>query len=219
MSISLGLLDSAVAYGRVAEYADGEMIHARGDQRPGLSIVFEGQVKVGNYGLDGQYQLTTILEKADTFGEFTLFANLPRTHNAEALNTTKVIQMTVMQYHRFVAAHPDVEKMLLQSLARQLHQALEILDDTRRLPTHARLAKMLYLFSQQQQSTRLQINQKQCAQQLGVTVLSAHKALKKLKHAGLINTAYGVITIIEIPVLYRWLQAQSSILMVDPRAC
>jgi CRP-like cAMP-binding protein len=210
------LLESALNFGRCIEYQDNEVIHSRGDLLSGLSIVYSGQVKVGNYGFDGHYQLTTILEKGETFGEFTLYADLPRTHNAEAINRTQVIQMSVAQYTAFISHHPEAEKMLLSSLAKKLHQALESLDDVLRLPTYVRLAKMLFNLSKQQQSQTLKIKQKQCAQFLGVTVLSAHKALKNLKKEQLIRTAYGVIYIENIQVLQAWLQQQSSILPVEP---
>jgi CRP-like cAMP-binding protein len=209
------ILDIALHYGRCVEYHDDEIIHSRGDFSIGLSIVYSGQVKVGNYGIDGRYQLTAILEKGDTFGEFTLYANLPRTHNAEAIKHARVIQLNEAQYQTFISAHPEAEKMLLGSLANKLHQALENLDDVRRLPNYVRLAKILFNLCKQQQTQILNIKQNQCAQLLGVTVLSAHKALKQLKKEKLVKTAYGVIIIENVGVLQCWLQQHSSILAID----
>jgi CRP-like cAMP-binding protein len=215
VTIHLDLLENALSFGRCIEYQDNETIHSRGDLLPGLSIVYTGQVRVGNYGLDGRYQLTTILEKGNTFGEFTLFANLPRTHNAEAINKTQVIQMSAPQYQNFIKNHPIVENMLLSSLAKKLHQTLEHLDDVIRLPTHTRLAKILFRLSNQHQSQTLKMKQNQCAQLLGVTVLSAHKALKKLQEEQLIRTAYGEIHIEDSEVLRKWLLRQSSIFSLE----
>jgi CRP/FNR family transcriptional regulator, cyclic AMP receptor protein len=215
VTIHSNILEKALLFGRCIEYQDNETIHARGDLLPGLSVVYSGQVRVGNYGIDGCYQLTTILERGETFGEFTLFANLPRTHNAEAMGKSQVIQMSVSQYNGFISEYPEVEKMLLSSLANKLHQALENLDDVLRLPTHIRLAKVLFKLSKQQQTQELKIKQNQCAQLLGVTVLSAHKALKKLQKAQLIRTAYGGIHIDSIYGLREWLLKQSSIFPVS----
>ena len=92
--------------------------------------------------------------------------------------------------------------------------ALENLDDVLRLPTHIRLAKVLFKLSKQQQTQEHKIKQNQCAQLLGVTVLSAHKALKKLQKAQLIRTAYGGIHIDSIDGLREWLLKQSSIFPV-----
>ncbi|WJG09201.1 Crp/Fnr family transcriptional regulator [Aliiglaciecola sp. LCG003] len=216
MTIHSDLLNSALAFGRCIEYQDNETIHTRGDLLTGLSIVYSGQVKVGNYGLDGRYQLTAILGEGETFGEFTLFANLPRTHNAEAVNQTRVIQMNLIQYNAFIKAFPQAEKILLVGLAHKLHQTLERLDDIQRLPTHVRLAKILFNLSQQQQSLTVKLRQNQCAQLLGVTTLSAHKALKKIQQLQLIKTAYGVIHIENLDLLQAWLHQHSSILSVGP---
>ena len=215
MTIQGDLLQSALAYGRCIEYQDNETIHARGDIKAGLSIVYSGQVRVGNYGLDGRYQLTAIFDKGETFGEFTLYANLPRTHNTEAVDTAQVIQMTVSQYNNFIADYPQVEKILLSSLASKLHQTLENLDDVLRLPTHTRLAKILFKLAKQQNTQTLNIKQNQCAQLLGVTVLSAHKALKKLQNEELIETAYGVINLKDMGILQEWLWQQSSLFPID----
>lgn len=214
MTIHAELLDIALNFGRCIDYEDKEMIHSRGDLSVGLSIVYSGQVKVGNYGLDGYYQLTAILEKGQTFGEFTLFANLPRTHNAEAIDKTKVIQMNAAQYDAFIHEYPAAERMLISSLANKLHQALERLDDVLRLPTYVRLAKILYQLSLQKQTKTLEVTQNQCAQLLGVTILSTHKSLKKLQEEQLIRTAYGVIYIENIDTLQAWLLQHSSILPI-----
>ena len=215
MTIHADLLQKALDYGPCVEYKDNEIIHSRGDLIAGLSIVYSGQVRVGNYGLDGRYQLTAILEKGETFGEFTLYANLPRTHNAEAINKTQVIQLNVKQYNAFIAMYPQVEKMLLSSLASKLHQVLENLDDVLRLPNHTRLAKILFKLAKQQNTNILKIKQNQCAELLGVTVLSAHKALKKLQNEQLITTAYGLIHLTDVDALQEWLLQQSSLFPID----
>jgi CRP-like cAMP-binding protein len=208
------LIALALKYGRLVKYKADEVIHKRGDFKVGLSVVYSGQVRVGNYGLDGRYQLTSILHMGDSFGEFTLFANLPRTHDAEANTNAEVIQLTLAQYQQLAQCHPKIERMLLKSLASKLHQALELLDDAKRLPTHTRLAKLLFTMSMQQNTTHLNLKQNQCAQVLGVTVLSAHKALHKLQNLGLVKTAYGAVDIVDSDVLQEWLEGQSSILLV-----
>lgn len=102
------LLMKCAKFAPIKEYSDGFTIHKRGELKPGLSIIYSGQVKVGNYGLDGKYQHTTTLLKADTFGEFTLFNNLPRTHHALAIGDTKVIQMSTSQFNQCVKEHPEL---------------------------------------------------------------------------------------------------------------
>jgi CRP-like cAMP-binding protein len=53
-------------------YQAGQLIHHRGDDKPGISIVRAGVVKVGNIGSDGSFVATTELGPGRYFGELTL---------------------------------------------------------------------------------------------------------------------------------------------------
>jgi CRP-like cAMP-binding protein len=193
-------------------FAQGHQIHDRGDYKPGLSVVAQGEVKVGNYGLDGQYQLTAILRQGDTFGEFTLFANLPRTHNAQAYTDCEVLHLSERAFDDLIAKYPDFLRFMLASIAVKLHITLERLDDVLRLPTHVQLAKLLFQLSQVQQTNDIKLRQSDCAERLGVTVLSAHKAIKKLLALELITTSYGMIHISNLEQLALWLEDHLSLL-------
>jgi CRP/FNR family cyclic AMP-dependent transcriptional regulator len=197
----------------------GTQIHDRGDCKPGLSIVARGQVKIGNYGVDGQYQLATVLQKGDTFGEFTLFADLPRTHNAQALTDCEIYHISETSFHKLSSEHPDILSFLLGSLAVKLHVTLERLDDVLRLPTHVQLAKLLYQACLFNNNNVIKMRQSDCAERLGVTVLSAHKAIKKLIALNLISTSYGAICIEDKGAMAEWLENNLSLLPIqDPTA-
>ena len=69
-------VELCLPFGTLRTYAATSTIHERGIKNKGLSLVVSGEVKIGNYGLDGSYQITTVLRRGDTFGEFTLYASL-----------------------------------------------------------------------------------------------------------------------------------------------
>ena len=79
-------------------YRDGELVHARGDAKPGLSIVHSGAVRFSNPGLDGSVITTGILNPGQFFGEATLFAGLPRTHDAVAVGPTVIDQVSKKRF-------------------------------------------------------------------------------------------------------------------------
>jgi CRP/FNR family cyclic AMP-dependent transcriptional regulator len=81
-------------------YSEGQLVHSRGESAPGLSIVRKGAVRVGNVGVDGSYLTTSILGVGQCFGEFTLFASLPRTHDATAVGDTVVDQVSGIHFMR-----------------------------------------------------------------------------------------------------------------------
>jgi CRP/FNR family cyclic AMP-dependent transcriptional regulator len=203
------LLVQCSKYAAVKEYADQATIHNRGEVKLGLSVIYSGQVKIGNYGIDGSYQHSVTLLKGDTFGEFTLFNNLPRTHHAMALGECKLIQMTENQFDKCTQDTPELSKFLLRSMSLKLHMALEKLDDIQRLPTFIRLAKLLLQYADPHGIVKL--SQKDIAEQLGVTVLSSHKAIKKLAGLLLIKSSYGAIVINQSAQFKKWVQQQMSL--------
>jgi len=83
-------------------YKDGQLIHERGDLKPGLSIVHSGKVRFGNPGSDGSYVTTALFGEGHCFGEFTLFANLPRTHDAVAVGETVINQIDAASIDRLL---------------------------------------------------------------------------------------------------------------------
>nr|WP_244360985.1 Crp/Fnr family transcriptional regulator [Alteromonas sp. K632G] len=208
------LLTLCNQFGTPTEYENGAMIHNRGDLKPGLSIVLAGQVKVGNYGVDGNYQLTTVMERGDTFGEFTLYASLARTHHAQAMSDCNVLQINESRFRKLEVAHPEVGVFLTRNLAIKLHATLERLDDILRLPTHVQLAKLIYQTSAAQHTTAVRLRQSDYAERLGVTVLTAHKALNKLVSLSLIRKQYGKVEIVDEAAMSEWLNDNTSLLPV-----
>ncbi|WP_371196252.1 Crp/Fnr family transcriptional regulator [Glaciecola sp. SC05] len=203
------LMVRCAEFAPILDYASGETIQNRGEFKLGLSIIYKGQIKIGNFGLDGEYQHTVTLQRADTFGEFTLFNHLPRTHHAQALGDTQLIQMSLAQFNRCAAAHPELYSFLLRSMGLKLHLALERLDDLLRLPTYIRLAKILQEYADP--SGKVSLKQSDLSELLGVTVLSSHRALHKLRALGLVKTVYGGVIIHQQAEFNVWLEQQLSL--------
>jgi CRP/FNR family cyclic AMP-dependent transcriptional regulator len=110
-----------------------------------------------------------------------------------ALSRCKLIQMSENQFDQCAQESPRLSKFLLRLMSLKLHITLEKLDDIQRLSTYIRLAKLLLQHADQHGSVKLR--QKDIAEQLSVTVLSSHKAIKKLAGLLLIKLSYGAIVI------------------------
>jgi len=67
------LVDKVTQAGTIIKYSDEQLIHSRGEIKPGLSIVRSGAVNVGVYGADGKFLMVAKLGPGETFGEFTIF--------------------------------------------------------------------------------------------------------------------------------------------------
>ena len=198
------LLDVCCEHGKVQHYAHNQTIHKRGDDKTGLSVVLQGHLKIGNYGKDGKYYLTRIAQRGETFGEFTLFSNLPRTHYVESFGESKVIQLTEQAFYKVCEQESDFERQLLYLLSNKFHSALEMIEDLRRLPVIVRVGKMLVAQAGVSGTMTITLKQSDLADIIGVTVLAVHKALNSLQTSNYIKLHYGQIEILDSTKLANW---------------
>jgi CRP/FNR family cyclic AMP-dependent transcriptional regulator len=194
------------AAAKPTRYRDGQLVHARGDLQRGLSIVRSGSVRFGNAGEDGSYVTTTVMGPGQSFGEFTLFGDLPRTHDATAVGATTIDYLDHVRVNRLLVEAPELWRILLVATTKRLHDALELLDDFRRLPLPALTAKVLLTLPPSEEGSALvACNQADLAATLGVSRVSIGKALAQLQKAGLVVLGYRTITIRDRAVLKSWL--------------
>jgi CRP-like cAMP-binding protein len=191
------------SFASVIKYHCGQTIHLKGSNQSGLSIVCTGSVKIGNYDLKGRYQHRATLHPGATFGEATLFNHVNRTHNATAGENCSVIQMNKSQFDACAQQESFLMPFLLRSISAKLNFALEQLDDITRLPSHVRLAKLLLTHCDD--NGLVLLNQSDLADLLNLTVLSCHKALKKLAHHAFIHTSYRKIHIVDTDALQTFI--------------
>lgn len=197
--------------GSVIRYQDGQLIHNRGDQKPGISIVVSGAVQVGVYGADGTFVMTSILGPGQTFGEFTLFANLPRTHDITASGETQINQITALAFERLYEEQQQISRALLTTSLVRTHRLLEMMDAIRRLPMRERTAKVLFTLLQTAGGEQsFDYRQSELAYALGVSRTSLNSALKQLRALGLVETGYGQINVPEPERLQRWVATHCS---------
>ncbi|MBB6520472.1 Crp/Fnr family transcriptional regulator [Pseudoteredinibacter isoporae] len=193
-------------------YADGELIFARGEYKAGLCIVLEGSVKVGNYGKDGRYFLSKVLKPYESFGEFTIFSKLPRTHTAEAYGESKVGYIGPSKLKKAIIKQPEIALQLLQSLSTRLHMSLEVMDDIKRLPVIVRIAKVLFELNREAGGLESHsLSQEEIASQLGVSRMVVSSSLKELSELGLIEKGYRAIRIPDTHRLLSWIKERQQI--------
>jgi CRP-like cAMP-binding protein len=200
------LIGRVRAAAKPTRYRDGQLIHARGERQRGLSIVRSGAVRFGNAGDDGSYVTTTVMGPGQSFGEFTLFGELPRTHDATAIGVTVIDFLDHARINRLLDEVPQLWRILMVATTKRLHDALELLDDFRRLPLPALTAKLLLsLPSSKEDPALVECNQADLAFTLGVSRVSVGKALAQLQRAKLVVLGYRTIRITDRAALKSWL--------------
>ena len=197
-------------------YQDGELIQARGDRTRGLRIVRAGAVRAGNVGSDGQYLVLGIFGPGQTFGELTLFTDLPRTFDVYASGPTTIGHIDKDRMEELLRDHPELARVFLRTLAMQLHAALELVEDLRRLSVTVHLAKLLSTMAKTEKKTAsLEVTQESLGKILGVTRISVARALDRLEEEGLIRRGYGRIEVPDVVSLQAWVAESSKLSQVS----
>lgn len=196
--------------GRRRTFSDGQYIHSRGDEHTGLSIVEDGAAQAGIYSTDGSFILTSFIGRGHTFGDFTVFTSLPRTHDISAVGSTTILDVPVERFQQL--CHEDAAYMqaLLQTTLMRSHLALEMLHAVRSLPLVPRVAKFLLILTPAEPEPTLRFRQFDLASTLGVSRATMNRALADLEADGLIERGYGRVKICDRRGLATWLNLHSE---------
>lgn len=200
---------------RVEHYSDGQLIHNRGDNRPGISVVKSGGAQVGTLGVDGSFMTIAALSPGDPFGELTLFVGLPRTHDISAIGETEIYQVPAQGFMRAYRTRPDISHALLVTTLRRSHRLLETVDDMKRLSLPVRIAKYLIRRANETGNNPVQCHQTDIAQALGVSRVSIGKGLKHLIQKGFITQGYREIALHNTEAINQWIENQSMVTSVN----
>ncbi|WEK00332.1 MAG: Crp/Fnr family transcriptional regulator [Candidatus Sphingomonas phytovorans] len=202
------MFDRLCAAGTRMSYASGALVQTRGDPWPGLSIVRDGAVQIGNAGLDGSFVITSILGSGHCFGEMTLFGDLPRTHDAVAKGATLIDHVSPAAYERCAEADPALTRAIMTMMARRLYAMLEFADDLRRLPLKVQLAKLLLAIVRE---GRACATHEELGARFGVTRVAIGTALAALEGEGLVKRSYGGIEVPDRERLRAWVEDRTML--------
>tara|TARA_R110002072_G_scaffold150059_1_gene298135 strand:- start:142 stop:852 length:711 start_codon:yes stop_codon:yes gene_type:complete len=207
------LLATLQGLAQVIQYHEGQLVHQRGDPKPGLSIVKAGRLVAGNIGMDGSILTTSVLGTGDCFGEFTLFVGLPRTHDIYSHGASEVYQVPRSRFMALFAQEPQLAEALLAIALYRNHSLLEYMDNLRRQPLLYRTAQLLLSNAKRHPETNvIECLQDQLAFTLGVSRVSIGKVLNKLQADELIQLGYRKIIVNDLERLEAWV-ADRNLLM------
>lgn len=195
--------------GALVQYQDKQLVHQRGSDKAGLSIVIEGAVYAGITDSDGKQLIVAMLGKGHCFGEFSLFSELNRTHDISSIGNTTLCQIQKTVFFRLLQQYPEITEALLKTSLARLHILLESMDALRRLPLPEKTIKMILIMSYTSGfEDVIPCRQEELANTIGVSRVAMGKALKQLQLEGLLEQAYGKIIIQGRDKLETWLSAR-----------
>lgn len=195
---------------RPRRVAPGATLFARGDPFDGLYCILSGTMQIHATAATGKEALLGLLEPGTWFGEICLFDNLPRTHDARAINAVTLLNVPRAALDARLAIHPEWWPAFGRLLASKTRQAFRFVEEAQLLAPTARTARRLAALAQglgnrpaQPASTplALRIPQEQLAQMLGLSRQTVNHALRELESRGLLRLHYAGIELLDVAAL------------------
>ncbi len=199
------------AEGYRRKLSDAQFIYSRGDMDPGISIIESGAARAGIYGSEGEFILTSFLGPGHSFGEFTVFTEVPLSHDISAVGPTTVIRIPAEKFLELGQAEPAYLAALMRATLMRSHVLLEMLHAIRILPLVPRVAKFLLILTPPPPAkSKVRFKQSDLAATIGLSRASMNRALTDLENRGLIARHYGAIEVRSVDNLFAWLQHESA---------
>lgn len=185
-------------------YRDGEMVHDRGDDNPGMGLIVRGRVKLVTPRSNGRENFNSFVHPGQHYGDACLLDRSRRIHRAIAIGETEVDHISQEDFPRLLE-RPAIVRALYEIAAYRLLVLIDVVDDMRALPPEVRLAKLLFMMHRQDGRTRIDFLQEDLANLLGVSTVTLSKSLRTLRDAGLIDTGYRQVLIPDPSRMEAWL--------------
>lgn len=195
-----------MTHGKVRRRSQGETLYSRTTRTDhSLFCVLEGGLCIGSTDASGMASMLVYLEPFHWFGELPLIDGQPRTHDAVADGTTRVLCVPEDRLMRWLDSHPENWRDLARLCAYKLRVAYQVLGAPGTLLQL--VARRLWLaahgFGSRAEEPKLfvRLSQEQLAFMLGVSRQSIHKALRKLEDDGVIQQHYRKIEVLNMAAL------------------
>lgn len=173
-------------------YTRGEHVVQAGTH-PALHIVHRGRVKVFRLLDNGSEQLIRILGPGDFFGETAVLSGAEFDHFAVALADTEVCSIGRRRILDILTERPSVAVTMLQTVARRLSDAEQMVSSLTGRSVEQRLVDQLLNLAHEAGSPRflLPSSKKDLASYLGTTAETLSRRLSSLEGAGALRLGPG----------------------------
>jgi CRP/FNR family transcriptional regulator, cyclic AMP receptor protein len=201
-SLSETTREAFLALGTPHDFGRGSTLMTEGDSSTDVMALIDGWVKVVGLTGEGGRALLALRTGGDLLGEQSALENQPRLASVISASLTVVRVIGQRDFLRFLADSPDTSLAVSRALSAKLSWATRRQIDFCGLPMRVRVARVL------SELARLDgkpvrdgielgyaLTQPELAAMIGASEPSVHKALRRLRDAGVVMTRYRRIVI------------------------
>jgi CRP/FNR family transcriptional regulator, cyclic AMP receptor protein len=204
-----GETDAILAHARVAKYAEGDQIFAKGDPGNSMMAVLKGRVSISTASDDGRQVVLTVMREGDVFGEIALLDGKERTADVTAAAADcEILIVPRRSLLSLLERRPDICIDLMLVLCERLRRTNEQVEDLAFLDLEARIAKVLVRLAEENgagaphaKPVGIKISQRALGELVGGSRESVNKHLHDWKRSGIIAIEKGAIVIRDIDAL------------------
>jgi len=121
--------DAVLAHARIARYATGDVIVAKGDPGDSMMAVLQGRVSISTTSEDGRQVVLSALGVGDVFGEIALLDGKERTADVTALTDCEILIVPRRSLWSVLERRPDLCIDLMLVLCERLRHTTEQVED------------------------------------------------------------------------------------------
>jgi CRP-like cAMP-binding protein len=195
---------------RAQKVKQGEVLFRKGSEGTTLYIIAQGAVKIVLPSRLGDEMIVTIFSEGDFFGEMALLDGFPRSADAVAVESSRLLLLNRTDFFRFLKKSETAIESVLSCLSERLRKTDDLLEDTSFLNIPARFAKKLLelgeTFGRKEGDSleiSLRLTQKDLADMVGATRESINKELRVLRDKEIIELSGHTIRIVDMNRLKR----------------
>ena len=182
-----------------------EILFREGDSGDRLYVVIDGKIKLGRSSPDGRENLLAVLGPGQMFGELSLFDPGPRSATATAVTDVAMVSLGHEELGRWLTAHPDVARGLLNQLASRLRRTNDVVADLVFSDVPGRVAKALLdlssRFGRQADDgvhVHHDLTQEELAQLVGASRETVNKALADFANRGWLRLEPRSVVLVDV---------------------
>lgn len=194
--------------GHPREYRDGNSLMAEGDSTSYVVAIVAGRVVVSSVTEQGKRLILAIRRSGDLVGDLAAIDGGRRSASVTALGTTSAVVIPGERFRGFLTAHPDVAEVIMRSIGARLRDA----DAQRRALASAsvvqRMAQLLIELAEHDGVAgpdglviESPLSQRQLGESIGVSRVSAAKALRMLRDGGAVRTGMSQLVVMDLELL------------------
>jgi len=202
----------AEAQARWRVFQAGESIYAKGSMQSSLCVIAEGTVRISSVNAEGREATLIIFGPSAWFGDTVFSPGTPRVYGATAHEAARVVELPGEGFRRLLARYPQAYPVALDLVSRRLWSAMSIIADDALRGIDARIGRRLLFLAQiqghaehQSEPVTFRLTREHIGNMMGMTRQGVHRVIKNFEREGLLQLAYGRITITDPSALQAYL--------------